>query len=1256
MLISYSGMSKESVSVNVSNEHGGGSSQDTSRGVPDQGSVEREAQEGLIEVSLEDSGSGMANSNTAPVRRSCCDSIEPDDHTIDCGRPSYVSRISWKASKLRQQEDKRILDLFAARIPNPRLASNREKAELMRAIFDQMTPEVMTDEYAKYLADEFIESGKHAVDDGHMLEGALLAYVREQGTRTHHAARFARTVSMYFDVRLNGGPDIQKDFVEGRQKMTEGLKDNVDLGYRWTLRFKGWIRTLVTNYEYALWFGSAVLMALTPWMYGIGILSGLVFYRILMVAKSARDGVAMMRNLIYCLLALVGLFVLIGLYKVSQRRKAANFVNEGKLGRAYKDRQKRKKEAPEEKEALAFGFNGITIASLAALMFSSVGLLVLPFMGFIDAGKYAAAGKHLSHSTKDASTLLDSIGSLFKGFFSREREGRVCDVHFIMPNGSMGRVIHYSSSPISCNKKWAKVALVTDPATGEKIWHCVNVWPAGQHEVWCHQMALGALLQGSIKKSDPLDMVRLFWNEEKQEPCMKPVAMPSDQSPDVWPEEELWGGISTTTVKSLLKQLVDEKEQLAADQAAAEEIRNTPLKQRGHKAAECYDPSCKVCNIFEKKQRDDHFANLVRKVLNEKPDDKPNGDSKDKEKIDPVVRQTTTKFGDMDVSVDFKEESSDERYSEGELDAFENELDYYFSGLEQDRMDGDLSPIVRDSDDEINALEDMGYTQEEVDEFRTLRDQQRSHMDDVDEDIISDQLQVPHYQNEAKTDMRKRWNKSKRKAADAMAGIQDQMVQLGVAFRQRMCGAKNYFWEGIPGKIRFAILIGILIAACTAILIIVKLIRKKKPNYKQEADFTLKYDDGTDVPPSVIAGGLLQVRPTPESEIKTYNIYNNMNALLKNYTWTAGKHLGTLTKKDGHDIKVIPITLDVARDIEGKPRFTREFNFRKNYEQVGRYIRDRTARHWYNARPETVKDICVHAEDCPIELLKKVSSVKPCTANCHGEHCHHTNECVALMCKLDVPVMGDNIPLQESMVEQSAPEDDRFYIEPKQREGEVEKAPKWVAEAWVATDQAQRYDRSLRVKDADGRVRNLVTAKRYKNAIHIPAHAVDMVEKKGFKSMDFWSPGGGSMTILRPEGGWWSAWYRLHNMVDTAALPLPREGESWPMMPNPVCPQPGSSFRGIVFMRNPDTGRVMSSHADVTADKDGYLLYKFSGHMAGHCGSTVAYDNQTFTSIGGHIQGDEHSDMCKGAAYTPKGIAELEEISSRSALSRPGLN
>jgi len=1078
----------------------------------------------------------------------------------------------------------------------------RQRLEFVKSMLD-LDERLQTVTMARSIAKKFVTAGFEKARDPKYYETALEYVVALEGGKSTGRGQFVRDVWAFFYTDAYRGAPAREQLYEAKQKLETEVQAN-KLPARHVKWYAGMLerfafnerrtwKFIQENYTYATLIGACFFLAIWPWFWGIGILAGWSVYRIYKVYDGIRAGTQLMKNIIYCLVAICSLFILLGLYRlVKGRPPEPQWRQEGKIGRAYKDRQAKKRALSDrEKDVSGFGWNGYTIAAMSALVLSSIGVIVLPFMGFVDAGKYAAAGKNLSHSAKSAGTLMDSVGALCKGFFSREQQGRVNDVHFITAQGSMGRVIYYSSEPITCNKNWVKVCQQKDPTTGRAIWMVTEAWPAGQMEIWCHQQALGALLSGQLVRKEPEDLVRLFWDDKKMEPNAKPTTLASDKTPDVWPEEEIWGGISTTTVKELLGSLQDKQSKLAEDEAMASGVARTPLAQRKHDSWTCTNKSCMECNVFERGQRDQYFMSLVDKIVDER--------SKGKEKSE--KKETYDAFTEAVAPQEFGWGSST------------------------------TSPTVTIHGSTQGSAE-IGWNYGAMDE------------------------KPADFKAEAGLDDRTTKEKAKARIQQEYIAAKDQMVQLGVAFRERCCGVKNYFWEGIPGKLRLGLLVFILIGFCIAMTLVVQLIRKRKnKGFKAEADFTLKYDDGTDVPDSIIAGSLLRVKPTPESEAKSYNIFTNLTGALRNYAWSAGQHRGQLTRRDGTRVVVRDVVLDVARDIEGRGRYRPESEWRKKYEQKGNEIYRRIKRHWQNAKPENAKDLCVHGPDCPVAPLKNTSCVESCHANCHGTHCHHTEKCILEIQKIDSPTVG--VPVHvPSMPIEIMKHEDTFAIVPRVEEGEVEQVPVWVQEAWVAVEQSQRYDRSMRAKLPDGHTKNAVTVKRYKNALHCPAHAIQGCEERGVKSMDLWSPGGGSFTLLRPDGGWWKMWTKVKHMVDTAAMPAPLEAESWPAIPNPVCAQPGSTFRGIIFMRNPDTGRCMSSHSEVVCTPEGTLLYKFSGHTDGHCGSTIAYDNQTFTSIGTHILGDVNSDNCKGAAYTPKGMAELEALSAMSAISRKGLN
>ncbi len=254
-------------------------------------------------------------------------------------------------------------------------------------------------------------------------------------------------------------------------------------------------------------------------------------------------------------------------YAEAAKRKEEDVINRIKHGIDSEDpkiwkaegiRGKKRKVAQEKKRMAVMDddegptFQGKTVTAILGIVFSSIGILILPFMGFLEAGKYARAGQDLARSCQSVTEFWSTVKHFIAGFFHRDTEGKVTKLHFVTENGTFGAVTTFESKePCPDPRYWVKAARVKDPDTGNEIWMCVTAFKPDQKRVYVHKKWISALIAGSLDMSEKI--VQLYWDPKKK--CPVEVMLDHVDAGFVLPDEEIAGGFGVKDVRDAMKQL-----------------------------------------------------------------------------------------------------------------------------------------------------------------------------------------------------------------------------------------------------------------------------------------------------------------------------------------------------------------------------------------------------------------------------------------------------------------------------------------------------------------------------------------------------------------------------------------------------------------------------------------------------------------------------------------------------------------------------
>jgi len=493
-------------------------------------------------------------------------------------------------------------------------------------------------------------------------------------------------------------------------------------------------------------------------------------------------------------------------------------------------------------------------------------------------------------------------------------------------------------------------------------------------------------------------------------------------------------------------------------------------------------------------------------------------------------------------------------------------------------------------------------------------------------------------QFESWSDM-KRWAKNKA----------TQMREFGAAVRANCCGRLSSWWSWTM-TYKITILMVILgVVACVSTIAFVYSRKKRKvstiPGMKLEGlkDFTLEYDDGTVIPDESVRGG--ELRLDGSSKVFSLSGASDMQMLnaLRKVGLSKGEYKGQLGHRTPGGFKFIPVTLRAKQDAPNAHQFEAigtEAAARK-FARAKAFARRREQK----AEAPVIAASAMMSEAISEEPLSEKKEV----------FSKEMKEVIQDVIRQEIAKVVERDDLNEEEIEEMSHVWQEFAQEEKKDLVKEAEGVSWVNEALQTVEQHQRFIGFVQNVDKPTPYCNAV---RIFDVIAIPAHVLDIMDADGCKVMtlavgsDRSNASGYTSSVTLPYVR--SEWTVLKCMVDTAVRPIPTSLCSWTAygVERLVIPTVGVT-RAKFYVRLPHKkgASSMDTVECTITERDGraVVLYE-TDHENGMCFSTLNTDENPAKMFALHHKGGISGKLCEAVAITRAGLDEMQEIGSKGSL------
>jgi len=923
---------------------------------------------------------------------------------------------------------------------------------------------------------------------------------------------------------------------------------------------------------------------------------------------------------------------------------------------------------------------GVGVAGLLSL----VGFVVMPFMGFLQAGKYAGAANQLIRSADHLPKFGQTVKAFVSGFFE-SATCRIYEIYYISKDGDVGVVTMIGDQGIPHDNLKDCVMHYDEK---KKEWMMVKFQREGNQEyIIVHRTQIHRLTDSSL-----LAMLKLC--KEGKKKCVRyefdpkkgtyvPLIATNTTSTEVKPE-------AMPEMPSALKTLLDmvgKAAEAASDEEAVAKADEAVSSQREINA----NPTAGLGSDAEQKRTKAQASAGFT----------PKGKEKEEEK-------------ELNASPQLEKKKAKNKHNEEFRLVVEREFDskYLFTVAVYDRKDSglkkkelkerikgmtpralatvlfewkkDVKEFKREDFDEDTkaATKDMykkamknlvyvynenmyvaGYPSLRVDMSTFDREKRFADFSAIMDIEVGKIAQLWNYtQKMKKTEMTNEgWFDE-----ESWAGAQmTRMQEFGAACRKNCCGVWN---SSFMVKYKMLILFGILglIAAICSVYYAYSRKHKKKSVTAEMMinegvrDFILKYDDDAIVPDLTAKGGILRF----DGEQKSYQLGGSTDSslisALKRAHLAKGEYKAKLGKQiPGRGFSFTPVTLVVRENMpqerdmvtESSEAARRRFDRNKAMQRRKQVKESLATKLAHEIRATIVKKE-------QTQNLEEESSWEDVSSWCDSvvanakERVGWTKNqpAVGLEKEAEPQILTRQVVEDALAIVLGGEEEEELdEIEPAQVGGEVVGPMDWVNEAFHTVEMFNRYVGEIVNADTGT---PLCSIAREFDCITMPAHVLDILDESNCKNIQLAGGEGYVIHVTIPYVR--SDWTVLKGRVDTCAMPLitalasmPRWDERNMMVP------PTGTYKIKIYNKVPHMKgqQSMQNKTATVSEADGRAVMWYEAeHQKGFCWSPILTDETPAKLIGWHHSGARRGLLCEAVCITQESVDELCKIGERSVV------
>jgi len=931
-------------------------------------------------------------------------------------------------------------------------------------------------------------------------------------------------------------------------------------------------------------------------------------------------------------------------------------------------------------------WTGALLASggLLGLIVSLMGFLVLPFLGFKEAGKYASASNALVTSTKNVKEFALSIKSFLGGFFA-PAAAKICQLYRLDRNGDISIITIEDNQRLPFNEDNEALC----------FWHETNGWMVAKSQercineyILCSKLILGDLVRETYlreklmaAKAGKVQIYKVYWDASRQEwvKNMSGTAETTLLTPDLMPEEI--GDYCPTFLKSLMETVdaaaetakEDDDDASSIDQKQANKVKQfvaatvTPAQPKPTPASTFLDPA----KIVEQEK--------IREIFNQ-----------------PVDTAFVFQKNDVDESTKGKEKETETAKVRDEAEAgfmmydcISGEdgkftyfptavkiLDSNCQGIYQQISEKKVLEFVTKWDERTptwfrrNAeVLTKDYKMEQRREFlahwkayeillgrvyRSIVWQGSTGNWTVDEGNM-----IGYYETEMTPYGRvkpKSWTtfdenpgvgyqppefKDEGGFSDALKTGMSRLREFGAVCRKNCCAdytIRGYKVSFLHWKIM--LILGLLCVVAIGIAIYCHMRKQRKlqmKKWRNEAlnDFTLEYEkNGEVVPIETLRGGLLKIDKADAvyklGHGTTTSIFQGIQA---KGGLAAGTYTAKLWKKNGSAREVYDVRIHLGEPIKNPRRIVDKMQDENAGVGSGKAknLARRIAKKQSNKRTQLPRkrmedNKTVLSDEIQAAIIDFVAELK------------QDESCETVDTVMQDPDCDSTCQTTTGIISRCLQMVSEVIVPEKQKE-----TVEMLDEAWIAVDRLSKFEVQVR-----GDNEPLGCAERIEDVLTMPNHYLDQLDRNKVRVITMEVGNGANCSFSFPYNR--NEWEKLP-MWDTCAMPLPKQMGGVPAWKNVHTP-PTGVFRGKVCIKDPKgLGASMDTCEFTVSENDGVPLAHYgTDHFPGACGSCLVTDENPPRIFGMHTQGDTRTRACQGAVFTPAAMQRIHELSEKSPL------